>query len=368
MTEPTLSWLWLAWVLGFAPEHGGELLALYGDAGAVYEARTREDLSPYLGEKQQERLLDDTCGPADFAPLAARCEALGVRILPWDDPDYPAAIAALPDPPAVLYCTGDAAALNDQVFVGMVGSRRPSEYGVQAAKTIGEGLAAAGVVLVSGLADGLDSAAHMAALHENARTVGILGTAIDKTYPAANRGLRARMEAAGGATISEYPPGSVSHQSFFLHRNRLIAGLSGALCVVEARQRSGTMSTVHHAQRYGVPIWAVPGSIYNPMSEGTNALLAAGAARALAGPEPLLEALGLSLPLPQNAAQKRGEKRPPAVGTAAAALAALGVQPKSLEQLAAETGLPAKRLLAALVQLEVDGWAVCLSGQQYRRA
>lgn len=367
MTDPVLSWLWLAWVLGDAPAHGGELLALYGSAGAIWHARTGEDLSPFLGEKQLERLHCDTCSPEDFAPLAARCGAIGARILPWDDPAYPAAIAALPDPPVVLYCTGDTAALNDQIFVGMVGSRRPSEYGVEAARIIGEGLAAAGAVLVSGLADGLDSAAHMAALHENARTVGILGTGIDKTYPASNRGLRGRIEACGGAVISEYPPGTGSFGSYFLQRNRLIAGLSAALCVIEARQKSGTMSTVNHARRYGVPIWAVPGSIFSPMSEGTNNLLASGAARALTGAELLLAELGLAKPQ-KAAAKKKAAAGPPVLGTTAAALAVLGPTPKSLEQLAAESGLPVGRLLAALTELELTGRAVALAGRQYRLA
>lgn len=359
--EPILYWLWLAWVLGPAPASGGELLALYGSAEGVFAARGQEDLSGLLGPAAAGRLLDDTRPPASFAPLARRCEALGVRILCWNSPDYPAALAALPDAPPVLYCTGQLPP-QDAVYVGMVGSRRPSQYGMQAAQAIGEGLAGAGVVLVSGLADGLDSAAHRAALSRGMPTVAFLGTAIDKTYPACNRELRRQIEQTG-AVLSEYPPGALSNQGYFLQRNRLIAGLSQALCVIEARQKSGTMSTVGHAQRYGVPVWAVPGSIFSPLSEGANALLASGGARALTGAAGLLAALGLAPPAGGGALAPHS---PPPDPEAQAVLRLLGPRPKGLEQLAAESGLPAGRLLAALTRLELSGRAAALAGRQYR--
>ncbi len=368
MTDPTLSWLWLAWVLGYAPAQSGELLAVYGSAESILAARGKEDLSPFLNEKQAERLLDISIGPDTFAPLAARCARLGIQILPWADPAYPAPLAALPDAPPVLYATGDLSALDGRPCVGMVGSRRPSEYGVRAAALLGDALAGAGAVLVSGLADGLDSAAHTAALRQNAPTVAILGTAIDKTYPAGNRGLRRQFEQAGGVTLSEYPPDTPGNRSLFLQRNRLIAGLSGALCVVEARAASGTMSTVHHAQRYGVPVWAVPGSIFSPLSEGTNALLASGEASALTGAGPLLQSLGLAAPPPargQRAARRQKLSLSP---EAAALLRLVGPTPTGLEALSEASGLATGPLLAALTELELAGQITALAGRQYRRA
>ncbi len=360
-SESILYWLWLSWVLGPAPACSGELLALYGGAEGVFAARGREDLSGLLSPAHTGRLLDDTRPPASFAPLACRCEALGVRILCWGGPGYPAALAALPDAPPVLYCTG-LLPQDGAPYVGMVGSRRPSEYGMQAARVIGEGLAGVGAVLVSGLADGLDSAAHRAALDCGRPTIAVLGTAIDKTYPAANRALRRQIEETG-AVLSEYPPGAPSGQGLFLQRNRLIAGLSQALCVIEARQKSGTMSTVGHARRYGVPVWAVPGSIFSPLSEGANALLAAGEASALTCAGDLLPSLGLAAAAPGSHPVPAG---PPPDAETLAVLRALGPEPKGLQQIADESGLPAGRLLAALTRLEIAGRAAALAGRQYR--
>ena len=156
----------------------------------------------------------------------------------------------------------------------MVGTRRPSAYGRQAAFDLSLAMAQAGAVIVSGLADGLDSEAHRAALQADRPTIAFLGTAIDKTYPAANAKLRTAIEKGGGAVCSEYPPGYTGRTTgTFLARNRLIAAQSEALCVAEARTRSGTLNTVHHAERLGRPVLAVPGSIYSALSEGTNELL-----------------------------------------------------------------------------------------------
>ena len=139
------------------------------------------------------------------------------------------------------------------------------------------------MVIVSGLAEGLDGAGHRAAVEAGQQTVAFLGTAINKTFPAVNVTLRAELEALGGAVLSEYPPDYTGKMTgTFLARNRLIAGLSEALCVAEARTRSGTLNTVSHAEEYGRPVFAVPGSIYSPTSEGTNELLRTGRARACA--------------------------------------------------------------------------------------
>lgn len=156
----------------------------------------------------------------------------------------------------MLYVTGDIACLNGRRYAGMVGTRRPSTYGRQAAFDLSLAMARAGVVLVSGLADGLDSEAHRAAVQADVPTVAFLGTAIDKTYPASNAKLRTAIEKGGGAVCSEYPPGySGRTTGTFLARNRLIAAQSEALCVAEARTRSGTLNTVGHAERLGRPCW-----------------------------------------------------------------------------------------------------------------
>ena len=247
-------------------------------------------------------------------------------------------------------------------FRKAVGSRRPTEYGLQAAADLGSGLAKNGAIIVSGLADGLDSAGHRAAVKENCPTIGVLGVPIDRTYPASNRELRKKIEQKG-CVISEYPPesGPVGPNGF-LQRNRLIAALSSALVVVEAQEKSGTMSTVNHAERYGKPVFVVPGSIYSPNSAGTNALLREGRAKAVCKPGDLSGVLGL-----------RGAAAPAAVRSAPdpmseterRVLACIGPKAKGVEELGAASGLPTGLLLGTLMKLELAGRVTCLPGKRY---
>mgnify|MGYP000777606479 CR=1 FL=1 len=293
-----------------------------------------------------------------------RCEARRIRILTYDDPDYPLALTRIPDMPLVLYCTGDPVWLNEPAAVGMVGSRKPTEYGLRAAEDIGCGLARAGAIVVSGLADGLDSAGHRAAVQEHCPTIGVLGVPIDKTYPATNRELRRQIE-ANGCVISEYPPESMAiGRVGFLQRNRLIAALSMALVVVEAQEKSGTMSTVAHAERYGKPVFAVPGSIYSPNSAGTNGLLREGRAKAVCKAEDLFSTLRLdaapaqagAAPRPAPAALSDTERR---------VLACIGAKAKGVEEIGQQSGLPTALLLGTLMKLELTGRVTCLPGKRY---
>ena len=234
--------------------------------------------------------------------------------------------------------------------------------GLQAAADLGSGLAKNGAIIVSGLADGLDSAGHRAAVKENCPTIGVLGVPIDRTYPASNRELRKKIEQKG-CVISEYPPesGPVGPNGF-LQRNRLIAALSSALVVVEAQEKSGTMSTVNHAERYGKPVFVVPGSIYSPNSAGTNALLREGRAKAVCKPGDLFGVLGL-----------RGAAAPAAVRSAPdpmseterRVLACIGPKAKGVEELGAASALPTGLLLGTLMKLELAGRVTCLPGKRY---
>lgn len=292
----TAYWMWLAGLLGPASRHAAAVLAAWGgSARAAWQASQTPAFARAAGKAAARRLAEGR-SPGDYLPVLALCRAKGVRVLPFNDPDFPAALRDIPDPPLVLYVTGRVAALHSGHTVGMVGTRRPSSYGVRAAVAIGSRLARAGAVIVSGLADGLDGESHRAAVEAGAATVGVLGVPIDQTYPAANAPLRARIEATGGAVVSEYAPGAagLSPKYTFLQRNRIIAALSLVLVVIEARRRSGTMSTVAHAQRYGRPVYAVPGSARSALSEGTNGLLAAGQALPLRDPAVVLAALGLA--------------------------------------------------------------------------
>ena len=358
--DPLLCWLWLAHVLGPASIHAGRVLDAFGGAQEAWEARDTAEFRVAAGDAAALRAQQ--LDPEQYHALVMRCDDLGVRILTFDDPDYPLALSRIPDMPLVLYCTGDPLWLNEPGAVGMVGSRRPTEYGLQAAADLGSGLAKNGAIIVSGLADGLDSAGHRAAVKENCPTIGVLGVPIDRTYPASNRELRKKIEQKG-CVISEYPPesGPVGPNGF-LQRNRLIAALSSAVLVVEAREKSGTMSTVAHAERYGKPVYAVPGSIYSPNSAGTNGLLRDGRARAVAGAADLLAALGLHT---RQAAPAAAKQPAPLSDTERRVLACIGPKPVGIEELCVSTGLPMSALLGTLMKLELTGRVYKQPGQRY---
>ncbi|MDR3807595.1 MAG: DNA-processing protein DprA, partial [Faecalibacterium sp.] len=186
--DPLLCWLWLAHVLGPASIHAGRVLDAFGGAQEAWEARDTAEFRVAAGDAAALRAQQ--LDPEQYHALVMRCDDLGVRILTFDDPDYPLALSRIPDMPLVLYCTGDPVWLNEPGAVGIVGSRKPTDYGLQAAADIGEALARSGALIVSGLADGLDSAGHRAAVKNGCPTIGILGVPIDRTYPAANVALR----------------------------------------------------------------------------------------------------------------------------------------------------------------------------------
>ena len=360
--DPLLCWLWLAGTLGAGSQRAGAVLDAFGGAQEAWEARDTDAFAAAVGPAAAQRacLPDNT--PVHYSAFARRCAARRIRILTYDDPDYPLAFSRIPDMPLVLYCTGDPRWLNEPAAVGMVGTRRPTEYGLRAAADIGKGLARAGAIIVSGLADGLDSAGHRAAVGEHCPTIAVMGVPIDRTYPAANRELRRAIERRG-CVISEYPPESEPVGAVgFLQRNRLIAALSGALVVVEAKEKSGTMSTVSHAERYGKPVFVVPGSIYSPNSAGTNGLLRDGRARAVCSAADLLGPLGLRR---QSAAAVTAKQPEPLSENERKVLSCIGPQPLGIEELCVRSGLPTAVLLGTLMKLELTGRVYKQPGQRY---
>ena len=360
--DPLLCWLWLAGTLGAGSQRAGAVLDAFGGAQEAWEARDTDAFAAAAGPAAVQRacLPDNT--PEHYRAFARRCAARRIRILPYDDPDYPLAFSRISDMPLVLYCTGDPRWLNEPAAVGMVGTRKPTEYGLWAAEDIGRGLARAGAVIVSGLADGLDSAGHRAAVGENCPTIAVMGVPIDRTYPAANRELRRAIERRG-CVISEYPPESEPVGAVgFLQRNRLIAALSGALVVVEAKEKSGTMSTVGHAERYGKPVFAVPGSIFSPASAGTNALLRDGRAKAVCTAADLFGTLGLQAARPAPAPR---ETPRPLSENERLVLSCLGAKAQGVEELGVKSGLPTAALLGVLMKLELAGRVSCLPGKRY---
>lgn len=362
--DEALYWFWLADALGSACSWANLLLTLYPNPRRFYEYLRQGGEAPsFLSPRALEKLAGTE--PADYQRRLDRCIRSGIAVLVPEDPDYPQRLRELPDFPIVLYATGDTGCLNGGRYVGMVGTRRPTAYGARACHDISLELARAGVTIVSGLADGLDGQGHRASAEAGAPTVAFLGTAIDKTYPASNARLRLQIERElGGAVVSEYPPGYPGRQKgTFLARNRLIAGQAEVLCIAEARIKSGTMNTVEHAERYGRPVLAVPGSIFSPVSQGTNELLRSGRAGVLTRAEDVLARLGL----------QPGAEEPELPGPdlealspdARAVLAVLGPRAQAVDSICAAAGLPVQKVLAALTELEFAGAVTASPGQRY---
>ena len=278
-----------------------------------------------------------------------RLAAAGHRFLPRSAPDFPPLLRAIHDPPAGLFLRGAAEPeLLARPAVAIVGARACSGYGSSVGRSLARDLAAAGLVVVSGLARGIDAEAHRGALEATGPTVAVLGCGIDRDYPAAHAEL-ARRVADAGLIVSEYAPGVEPAPWRFPARNRIVAGLCAATVVVEARERSGALITADLALEEGREVFAVPGEITASLSAGTNALLKLGCAP-LTGAADVLALFGIE-PEPV-----RGESSP-----------LLELLPASADELVRQTGLGADEIARTLVELELEGRVVMRDGL-YRRA
>ena len=317
------------------------LLHARGDPGAALRA---------LAQQSPETVLDD----ARLALVLRQLVASGTRLVPFGARAYPERLAVLEDSPLLLAVRGDPARLGG-VHVGIVGSRRPTPYGVGVARRLARELAGLGFGIVSGLALGIDAAAHRGALEAGGVTVGVLGCGPDRVYPREHQALAAEMLVAG-AVLSELPPGAGPLKYHFPLRNRLISGLSQAVIVVEAKARSGSLITAEHAGEQGREVLAVPGPIDVSTSEGPNLLLRHGASPALDASD-VLRALGRS---EEAEAWLRRRSRgaeslvalPP---EARAVVSALRRAPVTRDELAVQLGLTAAQLSAPLLALELEG-------------
>jgi DNA processing protein len=256
---------------------------------------------------------------------------------------FPPLLRAIYDPPARLFVRGGDVAALELPMVAVVGARACSPYGAQVARRLGRELAAAGLVVVSGLARGIDGEAHRGALDGGGLTIAVLGCGVDRDYPASHASLAGRIRERG-LVVSEYEPGVEPAPWRFPARNRIIAGLSAATVVVEARERSGALITADFALEEGRDVLAVPGEITSSLSAGSNALLKLGAAPCTSSDD-VLELFGLA----------RGEPVAPDVSESAAAI--LAALPGPADELARATGLAASAVAVALAELELAGLA-----------
>jgi DNA processing protein len=287
-----------------------------------------------------------------------RARSAGIAVVTWGDPVYPAALSVIVDPPPVLWVRGNVATLSAPA-VAIVGSRAGSPYSLTVAERLACDLAARGIVVVSGLARGVDSAAHRGALSAPGATLAVLGSGTDVVYPAEHRSLADDIRASGGAIVSELAPGTPPQRQFFPLRNRIISGLSRAVLIVEAGEKSGSLITARCALDQGREVLAVPGNVLTGRNRGGHALLRDGA-KIVESADDILEELAMPAPARSGA---RASQDP-----ADAVLRGLPAgEPCDLEAISERTGLTPARLLPKLFDLEMRGLVKRVGGGRFAR-
>ncbi|MGI6498916.1 MAG: DNA-processing protein DprA [Oscillospiraceae bacterium] len=395
-------WLWLATKDGLRRETIYRAVDFFGSPEAVYEAD--QDAYEALGlHKEEQQAL---CNKAMARPnsILDTCDRLGIWLMTYQDADYPTRLRNIYDPPCVLYGKGKRIHFDETPAVAIVGTRRCSPYGKKVAATLGFQLAYRGMLVISGLAKGIDTVAMTGALRAGVPVVGVLGCGIDVVYPRENREIY-RDVASSGTLLSEYPPGTQPLGPHFPVRNRIMSGLSLGVIVVEGPMRSGSLITARHALEQGRDVFAVPGNIDSPLSLGPNRLLRDGAIPVTHADDVIGEyiqqyptKLHLSPKTMEDRMPNRGEQRrvlaeghqsstkkevdkweakdyidlndsvEPFTEQEKAILKALGTQsPTQADELAARTEIPPGQLLSALTVLELRGVVLQTPGKCFQR-
>ncbi|HEY2624384.1 MAG TPA: DNA-processing protein DprA [Dyella sp.] len=365
---------WLPWLIllrtpGLGPgglrarlaEHDSSITAVL-DALRRQAASLAGEARAWLMRPDQARLA------ADLAWLAEP----GHRLLCCLDEDFPPLLENIPQPPVALFVAGDASLLlHPQVAI--VGSRNATLSGRKQARTFARELGLAGFAITSGMAEGIDGAAHLGALDAGLPTVAVIGTGPDRVYPPIHQAL-ARRIAQQGALVSEFPPGTPARSDHFPRRNRLLCGLSLGTLVVEAGLRSGSLITARLAAEQGREVFALPGSVHNPLARGCHRLIRDGA-RLVEDPAEIVEALAPAAVALGRELASRLDLEPVETGRSASAtdpaselvLNALGHGPIALDELITSTGQVVASLSSTLLMLELDGRIEALPGNRFQR-
>lgn len=363
-----IAWLKLKLVPGLGNRSLLRLLDVFGSPESVLSASFK-DLHGAV-EHREEPLRALSAGRFCCDPEAewAKIEARSVRMICLGDADYPANLAAIPDPPAVLFSSGPIEP-RDLVSIAVVGSRYASPGGVHFTAGLCSELASSGVTVVSGFALGIDSAAHRGALRAGGRTLAVLGCGLDVNYPSVNADL-AREVAAGGALVTEFPLGTPPRPGHFPARNRIISGLSLGVVVVEAAEKSGSLITARLALEQGREVFAVPGMAQSYRSAGVNRLLKQGA-KLVEGAEDVLVEIRPLLGMERSPAVRGRDAEPargrddPGGAEGVELMKFLDQVPKHIDELAHEAKMSVQRTAALLLDLELQGLVAQLPGKYF---
>jgi DNA processing protein len=360
--EDRLYWLGWQYLMPGAGRRLWSLIEHFGSPRAAWEASVK-DLDAVPGwEGERAGGLAERRSQLDPQKEAGRLDSLGISFACHTDPDYPENLAAIYDPPPVIFFRGSLKAAG-KLSVAIVGTRKPSPYGLVVAEKLAKDLTALGITIISGMARGIDSAAHRGALAGNGRTIAVLGCGPDVVYPRENKKLMEDI-INNGAVVSEFPPGTQPEAWRFPVRNRIISGLSQAILVVEAAEKSGALITADFALEQGRDVMAVPGNIVNPLSRGPHRLIKQGA-RLIEGAGDVLDELGIEKLFPVQTGEEAGKMKMSRDEETLYGL--LSLEPIALDELITRSGILPQKAMAALMYLEIKGLTRQLPGKFYIR-
>jgi DNA processing protein len=346
-------------VPGMGPVRLARLVEHCGTIEAAWHATPNDMAAAGVDAKTSAALLQ-TRRTLNLYDEMERVFAAGVDLLTLEDAGYPALLKQAPNPPPLLYVRSTSG-INDDWALAVVGTRSPTTYGKEATRTIVSELAESGLTIVSGLAIGIDSVAHTAALEARGRTIGVLGCGVDIVYPERNRALTERI-IEQGAVISEFPLGTKPHPANFPPRNRIISGMTLGTLMVEAGERSGALITVEFALDQGREVFAVPGSIFSQKSKGNHNIIRNGA-ELVTGAGDILEALNLTtLEVHQEVAAALPEDP-----TEAALMQHIQAEPQHVDVICRASGMPMAVVSSTLALLELKGFVRHVGNMEYVR-
>jgi DNA processing protein len=352
-TGELAAWIELSLVPGLGDQRFRSLLSTFGPPSRILNA-TRSQLGRVVPETLAARILERNRGSEVEKTLQWAAQT-GHAVLTLADAEYPKQLLEIPDPPALLYVAGNVKLLSSSALA-VVGSRNATPQGMKNAQSFARAFSEAGLAIVSGLALGVDSAAHRGGLEGRGSTIAVLGTGIDVVYPKRNEPL-AQEISSRGALVSEFPLGTPPNAANFPRRNRLISGLARGCLVVEAALDSGSLITARLAAEQGREVLAIPGSIHSPLSRGCHALIKQGA-KLVESAQDVLEELG---------AARVPDTTPSGPASGHDLLDKMGFDPCHIDELIACSGLTAEVVSAILLQLELEGKIASLPGGLYQR-
>lgn len=357
MNHKTIYWVAFNLVKGIGPVRLEKLLVYFGDIQTAWQAPEYHLRSAGLSLKLSQQMIR-VRNQLSLSKLEEQIQKSGIRVLTWDDQDYPEGLRLITQSPFVLYTKGTLDK-EDTWAVGIVGTRRFTDYGRQVTEEISQVLVNHGISVVSGLARGIDGIAHRSVLDAGGRTLAVFGSGLDQIYPPEHKDL-AEQISQHGALISDYPLGTPPDGSNFPPRNRIISGLSKAVIIIEAGVKSGALITANYAAEQGKEVFAVPGKTTAPMSKGTNLLIKQGA-HPLLEPQDILDLLNLSL----LSEQKIVRKTLPGDPREAQIYQVVGDEPLHVDEISTQTKMPIEQVTSTLALMELKGMVRKTFGMKY---